>query len=217
MPKIVDHATRRAEIRAAAADAIAEQGLERVRLVDVARRAGCTTGAIGHYFSGKEAVLEAALEHVLGHLVSSALACMEMTPASDPGERLLAALGEVLPVDAARRRDWRVWMAFCGRAAHSEPLASLHREAYEEIQRGLAEALRAHDLAPVGEDAERVAAALMAGIDGVGLRAALEPSNWPAAMQRETLALLLGPLLRLDGAGPDRATRSSPAPEVEAP
>ena len=44
-------------------------------------------------------------------------------------------------------------------------------------------------------DARQLADAIVAAIDGVGTRAALEADDWPPRRQRETLARLLGPLL----------------------
>ena len=101
MPKIVDHQERRAEISAAAARAIDEQGLDRVRLVDVARRAACTTGAVSHYFPHKEAVLAAALEHVLGELTRLRAHDPSRWPeASGSGRKLFSkGLAEILPLD----------------------------------------------------------------------------------------------------------------------
>jgi TetR/AcrR family transcriptional repressor of bet genes len=46
------------------------------------------------------------------------------------------------------------------------------------------------------EQANRLADAVVAAVDGVGARATLEPEHWPASRQRETLATLLKPLLR---------------------
>jgi len=197
MPKLVDHDARRAQIAAAAAQAIDEQGLDRVRLVDVARIASCTTGAVGHYFPDKDAVLIAALEHVLGSLAGYA---PEWDPgpvdSGDPVAALLSELAEILPLDEPRRRDWRVWIAFCGRAVSTPPLAALHRDSYAEIQENLAAILCRTGLAAPGKDAEEVAAAAFTAFDGLGLRATLEPDEWPPERQRSVLALQLGPLLR---------------------
>lgn len=197
MPKIVDHDARRAEIAAAAADAIDDEGLDRVRLVDVARRASCTTGAVSHYFPGKDAVLGAALEHVLRNLTSNvpseALRCC----AGDPVE-IAAALAEVLPLDAARRRDWRVWIAFCGRAVSTPELAELHRASYAEIQRELAGELAEIGLAEQGAEAQQLAVALVAAIDGLGFRATLEPDEWPASRLRALLEYQVVPMLRAE-------------------
>ena len=196
MPKTVDHGERRAEIAAAAARAIDEQGLDRVRLVDVARRASCTTGAVSHYFPGKDAVLAAALEHVLGHLRSYAPGSGPWPEAADPVDGFLEVLAEILPVDEPRRRDWRVWIAFCGRTVSTPALAALHRDFYAEIQQALAIALGNVGLAVPGADAQQLAVAVVAALDGLGLRASLEPAEWPAERQRSLLAYQLAPLLR---------------------
>lgn len=194
MPKKVDHDERRAVIAAAAAEAIDALGLDRVRLVDVARRASCTTGAVSHYFPGKEAVLAAALEHVLGNLVGHARAARG-GPETASRPALADLLAEILPLDEARRSDWRVWVAFCGRAVHEPTLAALHRDAYAEIQRALARELTDADVADSAADASALAVAVVAMIDGLGLRATLEPDEWPEARLRSMLAYQLTPLL----------------------
>ena len=203
MPKLIDHAERRAEIAAAAARAIDEQGLDRVRLVDVARRASCTTGAVSHYFPDKDAVLVAALEHVLANLTSRAPDAERWPEAGDPVDRAVDVLAEILPLDAARRRDWRVWIAFCGRAVRAPALARLHRDAYAEIQQVLASGLVDLGLAAPGRDAEQLAVVVVAALDGLGLRATLEPDEWPGERQRSLLALQLRPLLRAQRAQGD--------------
>ena len=196
MPKIVDHDERRAQIAAAAAGAIDEQGLDRVRLVDVARRASCTTGAVSHYFPDKDAVLAAALEHVLGDLMSYAPRAEPWPEAADPVDTVLEVLTEILPLDEPRRRDWRVWIAFCGRAVRTPALAALHRDSYAEIQQALAGVLGDVGLATPGPDAQQLAVALVGALDGLGLRATLEPAEWPVERLRSMLAFQLAPLLR---------------------
>ncbi len=208
MPKIVDHTARREAIAAAAAEAIDEQGLDKVRLVDVARRASCTTGAVSHYFPDKEAVLGAALDSVLRNLTDRAPAIDALPTEGSPVERCLALLCEILPVDEARRRDWRVWLAFCGRAVSTEPLANLHRDAYQSIQNALAAALIEVEVTHSDADAQRLSIAIVATLDGLGLRACLEPEQWPAGRLRSMLTFQLEPLLR---------SERSNAPFIEPP
>ncbi|MGH3177968.1 MAG: TetR/AcrR family transcriptional regulator, partial [Streptosporangiaceae bacterium] len=50
MPKVVDHAARRAELVDAAWRVIAEEGLEAATMRRIAEAAGCTTGRVTHYF-----------------------------------------------------------------------------------------------------------------------------------------------------------------------
>lgn len=198
MPKLVDHDARRSEIAAAAARAIDEHGLDKVRLVDVARLASCTTGAVSHYFPDKDAVLGAALDHVLGNLTDRTPETIALPAGATGIDACIALLGEILPVDEARRRDWRVWIAFCGRAVRSAKLADLHRDAYLVIQRDLADLLLEARVARSDDDAQRLAVAIVAMLDGLGLRACLEPAQWPAERLRSMLAFQLEPLLRAE-------------------
>lgn len=196
MPKRVDHDERRASISAAAAQAIDEFGLDRVRLVDVAQLAHCTTGAVRHYFQDKDAVLAAALEYVMQNLDQYRQASIPSVISGDPVDAFILNILEILPIDAARNRDWRVWLAFCGRAVSSPALAAIHREAYAEVQQVLAAWFVEFEFATPGTDAQLLATVVFAAFDGLGLRATLEPDEWPVARLQATLACQLGPLLR---------------------
>ena len=200
MPKLVDHNERRAEIAKAAASAIDEVGLDRVRLVDVAKRASCTTGAVRHYFPDKNAVLGAALEHVLTNLTTYIPGAIPRRKDAPPVESFLEALAEILPIDEARRRDWRIWIAFCGRAVRMPALAKQHRDAYAQIQQSLANAMVDVGVAHSVPDAQQLAVSVVSALDGLGLRAILEPEEWSANRLQSMLYYQLAPLLRADRA-----------------
>lgn len=190
MPKIVDAGVQRRKIASAAIAVIDDAGLDGARLRDVARAANVTTGAVTHWFDSKEAVLEAALEEV----VRRTLARQEQArPACDAASFIRQAASH-LPLDEDARREWRVWLAFWGRAIADERLRATHREYYEAILTRTIAALSA-----IGKASRRTADAVIAAIDGVGVRATLEPEHWPPRRQRETLAALLRPLLGANG------------------
>lgn len=197
MPKVVDFASQRRVIAAAAIAAIDDLGLDGARLRDVARAANVTTGAVTHYFDGKDAVLEAALEEVVRRI----LAKQERgrTRKGPLGVRtFISQACSYLPLDGEGRREWRVWLAFWGRAITDERLRALHRKYYEEIVERLADLLpsiRTRGPALSRRQLRRWADAVIAAIDGVGVRATLEPELWPPKRQRETLASLLLPVL----------------------
>ncbi|MFN9711886.1 MAG: TetR/AcrR family transcriptional regulator, partial [Alphaproteobacteria bacterium] len=69
MPKQVDAESQRLSIAEAAIRVIGDGGLENARLRDVARSAGVTTGAVTHYFDGKDAVLLAALDEMVRRIL----------------------------------------------------------------------------------------------------------------------------------------------------
>ena len=184
MPKIVDHEERRRAIAAAAMEAVADRGLDAVKLMDVARAAGVTTGAIAHYFPDKDAVLAAALDEVCRRLFA------EMEPTGTTVT--IASLAEVLPTTPEKQRDWRVWLAYWGQAPYSDTLRSIHAQYYADIEAALMD-----DLSGLADDPRRTAAAIIAAVDGIGTRVLMEPDAWPADRQRALLDTLVGPLLTL--------------------
>ena len=90
MPKIVDHDERRATISTAAADLIAEEGIEAATMKRIGARAGGTTGAVTHYFVDKDDVVLAALLLVDGSMQRRFTTALET--AATPVDALLAAL-----------------------------------------------------------------------------------------------------------------------------
>jgi TetR/AcrR family transcriptional repressor of bet genes len=187
MPKQIDHDDQRRLLADAAINAIDTHGLENVRLRDVATSARVTTGAVTHYFDSKNALLEAALGRVLERLLE------RQAPSSEP-RSLVDVACEFLPADAQSRMEWRVWLAYVGRAAVDPALRAMHRRYYDAI---IARLAGASGLG--GRAARQWADAVVAAVDGLGLRITLEPDDWPPKRRRETLALLLHPLDRLEG------------------
>ncbi len=197
MPKLVDGEAQRRAIAGAAVAVIGDHGLERARLRDVARAARCTTGAVTHWFDGKEAVLEAALEEVVRRTLARQERGRGGAAAVDVRTFIRQACA-YLPLDGEGRREWRVWLAFWGRAVADARLRAIHRRYYAAIVArlmGLLPALCAEAPAIASRRLRRCADAVIAAIDGVGARATLEPREWPPRRQRETLAGLLQPML----------------------
>jgi TetR/AcrR family transcriptional repressor of bet genes len=197
MPKRVDPAAQRLSIATAAIGVIDARGLDGARLRDVARAARVTTGAVTHYFDDKDAVLEAALDEI----VRRTLMRMEAGRGSAGPTDIAAFIARsctYLPLDDDSRREWRVWLAFWGRAIADARLRAIHRDYYARFAERLAKPLRMlrpDGPAPAPKHLRRTADALVAAIDGIGIRATLEPDLWPAKRQRETLRAVLLPLL----------------------
>ncbi|MFN8640435.1 MAG: TetR family transcriptional regulator C-terminal domain-containing protein [Candidatus Binatia bacterium] len=184
MPKIVHHDQRREAIARAAWRTIARAGLEASTVRAIARDAGCSTGVLQHYFPDKDALLLHALRLVTrqtgGRMAERANGRTGLAA-------LRAVLREALPLDAASRLEWRIWLAFWSRAVHDAGLAAEQRRRYRDWRAVIRALLRdaqrrgevsAH-LDPAGE-----ADALVAFIDGLGLGAALEPARLSPARQR---------------------------------
>lgn len=173
MPRIVDHAERRASLAEAAATLIADAGLDAAGLRQVARAGAVTTGAVLHYFDSKEALLDAAYAAAMARLAARQQAGPALAGLDAAG--LAAHMASFLPIDDEMQRDWRVWLAFSARVLVDPHLQAQHRAAYARITATLAA-----DLAGL-KDAGPLADALVALIDGLAIRILLEPDDWPPA------------------------------------
>jgi TetR/AcrR family transcriptional repressor of bet genes len=192
VPKVVDHAVRRAELVDAAWRVIAEEGLEAATMRRIAEAAGCTTGRVTHYFDSKDDVLVAALREVYRR---AAERIRRHIGGADAAAVLLDVLVVALPVDEDRQLEWKVWLAFWGRAAADERLRREQEQRYAEW-RGLLDMLirraRPHDAAAD----RRTAVDLIAGaIDGLGIQAVLEPASFTSARLRRAARAIVGSVL----------------------
>ena len=207
MPKRIDLAAQREMITTAAIAVINEAGLEGTRLRDVARAANVTTGAVTHYFDGKDAVLEGALREIVKRTLDRMEPAGEAASSVDVDE-FIGRVCSYLPTNEERRAEWRVWLAFWGRAIADERLRTVHKNHYAEIVSRLTKALgllKARGDPPSSAQLRTLADAIIAAIDGLGTRATLEPELWPRKRQHEALRNLLRPMLAVFASGTDPA------------
>nr|MBA2280569.1 TetR family transcriptional regulator [Acidimicrobiia bacterium] len=91
----------------AAARVVAELGLRGATVRAIAAEAGVSTGYVMHYFPDKAALTDAVLDRTnrrAGARVEAAVRAQDSALAS--------AIEALLPLDAERRLEWRVWAAF---------------------------------------------------------------------------------------------------------
>lgn len=180
MPKIVDHEERRTTIATAAAELIAEAGVEAATMKRIGARAGGTTGAVTHYFSDKDELVLAALLLVDGSMQRRFATALET--AETPIDALVAAL----PNDDESRRDWRVWSVFSDYATRSESLLAQYRTSSSAWLDAAIEII-AVQYSRTHEQARLDAEMLVAVVDAIGDAASVDPNSWPADRQRELL------------------------------
>jgi AcrR family transcriptional regulator len=189
MPKQVDHAQRREELADALWRLVMREGIEGASLRRVAAEAGWSTGSLRHYFDTQSELLAFAMELVVER-VSARVAGLDSEAGPRPtAERLLR---EVLPLDAERRAEMHVWLAFTMRALVDPRLRALRDQAHEGLRglcRTAVELLGAPDL-------EREAERLHALVDGLALHAVLAPDVTTPERQVELLAAQLDALQR---------------------
>ena len=195
MPKVVDHEERRAELCAAVWRLASREGLEAVTVRRVADEAGWSTGGVVHYFSDKEDLLLSAFQTVADRVSRRLEKVEEATSA--PLELARAWLVEGLPLDSDRKAEVRVWFALLGLALTRPALARAQRLTYRAWRGRLEELLRdAQDAGEIraGVDCAGTAAALVAMVDGLAIRATFEPRAVSAERAVELVDAHLGAL-----------------------
>jgi AcrR family transcriptional regulator len=106
---------------------IAERGYHQVRVADIARACGSSTGTVHYYFPGKEDVLQAALRYC----VEAAFARQSklLREVENGRDRLLLLVDLQLPVGEVRD-EWSVWLQFWAEASLRPDLRAAHQELY---------------------------------------------------------------------------------------
>lgn len=208
MARQADHNERRKLFAAAALAVIAREGLEGLTMREVAKEAGFTTGALTHYFQSKDEVLIAASE--AGADVVRPEMDVAATGAS-AREALRDLLYTILPTTTAMKAQWRFWLAFWERGAHSPQVQKVMRERYFEYTNRVATVIRRaqeQGEVPREVDAERVAREIIALIDGIGVQVLIGTGKFTGLVQRQyvdsLLDLRLGPTAA--AASPKRTT-----------
>ena len=175
MPKEVDHDARRRELADAASRVIARNGLSATTLAQVAEESGWSIGSIRYYFPNKDELIASALWRV-GERVDERIRRRTAGGMSVADLRIAAA--ELLPLDASRREEALVYLAFLAQAAVVPALADAAEDTARRLQEPLAariaHAVQAGELAP-HLDAEYEAARLRVLLSGLTLQLLTTP------------------------------------------
>lgn len=189
MPKIVDHDQRRKAIGAAAMKVIAERGLEATKLVDIARLAGVTTGAVTHYFSDKDAILMAALEMAYDTMFAS----MERVK-EEENYSFLDIISKALPTTEESSIAMTVWLAFWSRSIAEPRVAKLQLEFHHRWQNIVSQELIRHyqrHKIPLPKDLDDVSQGITAQVNGLIIRGLVDRPDWPASRLHNSLRVHL--------------------------
>jgi AcrR family transcriptional regulator len=192
VPKQVDHEARREELASALWRVVTHEGIEAASLRRVAAEAGWSTGSLRHYFASQSELLAFAMELVVQRVTDRAAA---IRPDGSPRELAARVLHEVLPLDAERRAEAQVWLAFTARSVVDPELRGLREVAHGGLRslcRSAAELLGARDL-------DAAAERLQALVDGLALHAVLDPATTTPARMVELLAAELDTLIDRGG------------------
>ncbi|MGV9794820.1 TetR/AcrR family transcriptional regulator [Gordonia sp. NPDC003422] len=193
MPKLIDHAQRRADIAVALWRIIMREGISGVSIREVAAEAGISTGSLRHVFATKEELLEFSMRLVYEQAAARIERHRRMR---SPRRRAEAMIAELLPLDAERAAEMRVHMAMNAESVAHPVLVDAAREAHEGLRtlcHVVLDDLRCHGLIDSAADLDVEAMRLHAVIDGLAMHLLVSGTDTPdqvRALVRAHLASL---------------------------
>ncbi len=172
---------------------VAERGLEKATIREVAAAAGVAIGTVQYYFPTKDTMVSAAFAEVVERITARVGA---IPLGGDLQANLTTVLHELLPLDDRRRQEARIQLAFAAKAATTPAIAALQRTVLDEVRRSIAIAIGAAWTLPADSyRSSRAAAALLAAVDGLAQHAISADVNPTQGHLVETLDLILTAIL----------------------
>jgi AcrR family transcriptional regulator len=111
---------RRDQILKSTCKVVAARGVAALRISDVAKEVGFSTGTIHYYFDGKETLLRAAFEYNVRHSIERRKELLSSS--QDPLELLVRYVDSYLPDNRETERAWRVWAEFWAISIHDSEM-----------------------------------------------------------------------------------------------
>ena len=189
MPRNVNIDERRREIAYAVWRVIQRAGLPAASMREIAREAGCTTGALTHHFADRRELLDFALGLAID-------GCTQRVAEAAATGSLERAMAELLPLDEHRRAEGAVWLVSISAAQHDPGLAASLSARYAASHRLLRQAFR-RSLAAAGHrlsarEVDLLVDEVITAVDGIAVYALADPARYPPARQRALAARVLG-------------------------
>jgi len=193
VPKIGMEEIRRRQLIEATIASIHEVGFADSSLSRISARAGVSTGIVHHYFEDKADLLEATLRQLGNNLHEAVVS--RLAAATSPIDRLLAVIDGNLGPELYTPEGVSAWLAFWAQVPNNDRLGRVQRIIIGRLHDNLVAALR--PLAPAGEVAA-IAKLIASLIDGLWLRAALQPETPDCVADRNLVIDYLNAKLKLN-------------------
>lgn len=169
MARTADHEARRQQVTDAALRTIADRGLARTTLSDVADEAGVSVGLVQRYFRAKDELLRLSIAEIQRRADER----FRSVPVEPPlRDFLIEVLESLLPLDDTRRGELSVWLEFLPATRRDPELSRMHHEATRGLVEGIVEILegaRRRGEMATDVDARAEALSLVALVDGLAL------------------------------------------------
>ena len=176
MPKIVDHSERKSNIAEATWRVIIRQGIKGATVRNIAAEAGVSLGALRHYFSTQQELLEFAMNLVKERVTARIVHIMQLE--LPPREQIMRVLLELIPTDDSSMAEMEVWFAFTFHlktGGEKKPVEL--NDAIYPLTVQIIDYLDQQALLKPGLDKDDEAERLYALIDGLALHAMLDPDR----------------------------------------
>ncbi|HJK98122.1 MAG TPA: TetR/AcrR family transcriptional regulator [Polyangiaceae bacterium LLY-WYZ-14_1] len=184
-----------AQIVQAAIRVLARQGYARTSLMDIAREAGMSKGALHYHFASKEALIKVVLETACNAVAARTQIALQ--PGADLASAIRASIAELWKVRAERTDEALVVADLLAQALYDDglrpQLADYYRFAASQVQEQLTGYLAALGLRPKVPD-EVLPRILIGLLDGLVMQVFVEPDVLEpeqVVQAIETLALSL--------------------------
>lgn len=195
MPRPSVEAERRQQILAAACAVIASAGIPALRLSDVAKEAGVSSGTVHYYFETKREVIAAAFEF---NLADSLARRQELLASGKDSRAILHDLVEsYLPNDELSVRAWKVWLALWAEGSRDPVLQEINDRLYgqwREVVAGVIRAAQDEGLARPGDPAVQ-ANMLIGMLDGLAVQVVLGSPSMSLSRMRQTCHEFIGAVI----------------------
>jgi TetR/AcrR family transcriptional repressor of bet genes len=181
MPRPSNTEERRAEIVRGLAAVMAERGYEGASIQRIARAAGLSPGLIHYHFGGKQEILMALFDRVIGSARRRIDA--RMAKAESPRGQLLAFLDALLATgDGADLGATALWSLIGAEAVRQYEVRRAYEAFAQELKRTLVQLIKAtcRDEGRSTRGASAMAAGLLATVEGFFAVSAAAPSIVPA-------------------------------------
>jgi AcrR family transcriptional regulator len=195
MPRPHVEEERRQQILEATWHVIAVSGFRSLRLSDVAKRAGVSSGMIHYYFDTKHDLLKAAFERYYEHSMGRRQWVMDT--GKGPLELLKLTVESYLPVEDETLEGWHVWSELWVEGLQEPDLRELNEDFYGQWRRLVAGIIRDGQDAGVIRDgsATELANMLIAMIDGLAIQVLLGSRSMTAERMRATCVAFIDEML----------------------
>lgn len=130
---------RRREILEATCEVVAELGFRDLRVADVAKRAGYSSGTVHYYFDSKDTLLADAFR--FQYEQSRERRALALGAEADPVARLRKLADGYLPSSPETIRSWRVWMELWVSALRDTAMGKINDVYYGEWRQAVLDAV----------------------------------------------------------------------------